>query len=131
MAPELFAVHGEIAVAYDFKVDVFSFGVLLYELAKKGLPFENCSLVQLGVLVLKGERPSLDGLSDGVKSLITRCWAHNPKERPMMSQVVKELEGEAFMLPGVNALEFRQWVKRTAMEHRAAMQTAGRVASQI
>jgi serine/threonine protein kinase len=125
MAPELFATRGQPTASYDCKADVFSFGVILYELVKQRVPFDDCHILQAGARVLKGERASLDGLPDGVKSLISRCWEQKPANRPSMRQVVMDLEGEAFMVSGTNALEFRQWAKRTALEHRAAMQASG------
>lgn len=43
--------------------------------------------------VIKGKRPQIPHhCPKGYADLITKCWAHNPDERPDMVDVVKAIE---------------------------------------
>ena len=63
-------------------------------------PFQNIkSPLQLLEMLRKGQRPERPsnqlihyGLDDQLWSLISRCWAQNPADRPSMSEVVFELK---------------------------------------
>lgn len=75
-------------------VDVFNFGMILYEL----LEYEKAKLFWKKKTVSKklqeGERPELD-LSEcypkGVHALIERCWTQNWQERPSFGSIVSDL----------------------------------------
>eukprot|EP00198_Chlamydomonas_reinhardtii_P011504 XP_001700841.1 predicted protein [Chlamydomonas reinhardtii] len=59
--------------------DMFSFGVLLYEMLVGERPWEGCSMVQVAYRVTDGQRPPLEELSlercpRALRSLITACW---------------------------------------------------------
>lgn len=48
----------------------------------------------IGMRVCRGERPKrleARGLTDGVWTLIERCWAQDPENRPKIDEVVQEL----------------------------------------
>lgn len=96
MAPEVF--RGE---PYNTKVDVFSFGVVLYELmARTMLAFTESRggtseehLVQYAGDVAGGYRPAKPKTCPPpVWELIHRCWRQDPLDRPEMDEVVQELE---------------------------------------
>jgi len=86
MAPEMFT-----SPAYDEKVDVFSFGIVLYELIADAFPyggrygFGSGSPV-LGAHVACGERPDVSIIPDaaplGMRELMTQAWASDPEARP-------------------------------------------------
>ncbi|KAG2441020.1 hypothetical protein HXX76_003873 [Chlamydomonas incerta] len=76
--------------------DMFSFGVLLYEMLAGARPWEGCSMVQVAYRVTDGQRPPLDSLSfercpRALRSLITACWDPVPERRPAACEVAKEL----------------------------------------
>ncbi|KAG2450428.1 hypothetical protein HYH02_004930 [Chlamydomonas schloesseri] len=76
--------------------DMFSFGVLLYEMLAGERPWQGCSMVQVAYRVNDGQRPPLDELSlercpRPLRALIISCWDPVPERRPAACEVAKEL----------------------------------------
>ena len=57
MAPEILKYHGR--EAYTHKVDLFSFGMFIYELVTLHIPYQNLSAQQANQAIENGARPSL------------------------------------------------------------------------
>ncbi|KAG0601271.1 hypothetical protein M758_11G097800 [Ceratodon purpureus] len=78
------------------KSDVYSYGMLCYEIATGFLPFEREGF--LGTreeqdLVINGKRPSFpDDVDGGMKDLITRCWHQDEDKRPTFKEIFDETE---------------------------------------
>ena len=93
MAPEVWAN----SPGYTHKVDVFSFGILCFEmLAKKSAYAERyLTSEQIAKAVHDSERvrPNVPThWPQAVVSLLGRCWAGEPDDRPEFEEVVMELE---------------------------------------
>ena len=79
-------------VAYDSKVDVYSFGVMLYEIVTGQLALRHLNQYQILPFILRGKRPEIpDNVLPFTRSLITRCWSGDPSERPSFSEIYSEL----------------------------------------
>lgn len=89
MAPE--SIFEEI---FTSKSDVWSFGVVLWEIATIGgspHPLINhVDLVRLLRTDYRMEKPDL--CSDDVYSLMMNCWKQDPDERPSFQELVEDLE---------------------------------------
>jgi serine/threonine protein kinase len=83
--------------------DVYSFGVLLWELCTLQLPFGQFHTVRQFQEKVQdqGWRPSLKAIPDKrLRMLIRRCWASDPTVRPTFRQVRIELEELLDSRPG-------------------------------
>ena len=91
-APEVLnPPEGGGAAQYDGKIDVFSFGVLLWELFAAAKPYAQLQAAQVVAAVLmRNTRPSPDPASmpEALCALMKRCWATDPQQRPTMAHVV-------------------------------------------
>ncbi|XP_064537217.1 putative mitogen-activated protein kinase kinase kinase 7-like [Drosophila montana] len=80
---------------YTEKCDVYSFGIILWEVMSRKKPFdhlENPNSFTIEKLSANGVRPKLEDVMECdnmkiIKTLIEKCWAHDPSKRPAMSRL--------------------------------------------
>lgn len=94
-APEMFSPRPG-KVEYDQAVDVWAYGIVLWELETRQAPFAQYTFpTQVMDAVLSGERPEIPaGCAMGMRLLIRSCWSAIPSERPLMTEIVEMLRGQ-------------------------------------
>jgi serine/threonine protein kinase len=90
MSPEL--MSGD--TNYSVKVDVYAYGMLLYEIMCFEPPFADLDPAEVQRFVLEGGRPEIDweAMSPPLVRLTQACWAQEAERRPTFSFVVGALE---------------------------------------
>jgi serine/threonine protein kinase len=80
-------------LAYSKGSDVFSFGVLLFEIFACQAPWQGVANLAVASKVIAGERMHLpSSIPSKVRRLIRQCWQQEPNERPKMTSVQKSIQ---------------------------------------
>ena len=85
MAPEV-----ALQTGYGMEVDVYSFGILLWEICNLKIPFAKIKSADdlHKTVFVKGSRPKVGKhLPENLKRLMESCWSIDPRKRPSMTYV--------------------------------------------
>jgi len=88
MAPELFSLKPKFSV----KSDIYAFGMIMWEIATRMIPYRNvhAAVVQNGVL--KGQREEIPSdCPEGYAELMEKCWDQSPAVRPNIDAVLSKI----------------------------------------
>ena len=105
-APELF----ENPIVTQ-KSDVFSFGIILYEMLKDDNN-EKIEFNNNGILYDRFEKPEISkDINPFFISLLNSCWLRNPNERPNFKQIYKLFKFHYVYFEGSDILEITNFFK--------------------
>jgi serine/threonine protein kinase len=94
---------------YGPKVDTYSYGVVLWEMLMRKVPYGD--MPQMAIyehVVTRGWRlPIPNDTPQAMKKLITRCWAKNPTDRPEFVEIVSWFETGEIFFAGSDRLDFQ------------------------
>ncbi|EAR97002.2 tyrosine kinase domain protein (macronuclear) [Tetrahymena thermophila SB210] len=85
------------------QADVYSFAIVMYELASRETPFKEKGNVAAIIKYVSEEkgRPNLQKLHfdtpQFIIKLMIKCWDENPKKRPKFDQIIQVLENPTLM----------------------------------
>ncbi|KAG9066435.1 hypothetical protein KI688_001661 [Linnemannia hyalina] len=86
MAPEVIR-EGQ---TYDFKADIWSFGITIYEIATGNPPFADQDPMRAVTLIPKSRPAQLEGdWSPAMKEFVALCLHEEPNERPSAEDLLK------------------------------------------
>ncbi|KRT86350.1 protein kinase, partial [Oryctes borbonicus] len=76
------------------KIDIWSFGVVLWELLTCEIPYKDMEMTAIMYMVGMGKlRPPIPSTCpEGFKLIMQMCWKYNPKERPSFKLICNHLE---------------------------------------
>jgi TPR repeat protein len=104
---------------YSQKIDVFAFGLILYEILVGGpvfLPsYEEKHIMYRVLNNIRADLP--EWMNEDVKLLISRCWSMKPEDRPTFSDILATLERIRFnILAGVDPKSVQAFLSEVRSE---------------
>uniref|UniRef100_A0ACD5VGY4 Uncharacterized protein n=1 Tax=Avena sativa TaxID=4498 RepID=A0ACD5VGY4_AVESA len=117
MAPEMMTRK-----PYNRKVDVYSFGLLLWEMVTGRIPYENLTPMQVAYAVVNNKtKPTMPAGCPmaALGPLIEECCAYHPDKRPDFWQIVKILEKIQCVVSQGGCLDALKW--STCPDHKKGL----------
>ncbi|CAF3665994.1 unnamed protein product [Rotaria sp. Silwood1] len=98
-APELFASSKSSMAS-----DVYSLGVVFWEVATRSIPYEDANDIIIVTTVSAGNRPPIPvDVPSTFAAIISNSWNQEPSRRPTCRELIQRLETHASMLQPENA----------------------------
>jgi serine/threonine protein kinase len=113
MAPELFEAGAE---PYTTAVDVYAYGMFLYELCTAAKPFKEKGEMQVFSLmkyIVDGIRPTIpDHVPERFTELISVCWKQDAGERPTFREIVANMSPGEYVFDDTDIQEYENYLEK-------------------
>ncbi|XP_037672089.1 mixed lineage kinase domain-like protein isoform X2 [Choloepus didactylus] len=82
---------------YDIKAEIYSFGIVLWEITTGKIPFEGCDSKKIYKLagLEQQQEPLGEDCPPVLQEIIDECRAYEPSQRPSMDEIVMKLSAFA------------------------------------
>ncbi|KAK8836959.1 hypothetical protein M9Y10_036995 [Tritrichomonas musculus] len=97
---------------YTKEGDVYSFGMIIYNIFSNEPPFKGYSLKDIRDKIRDGTRPEFDfPIPSAYRQLIEKCWVKYPSKRPTFDEITEELRTNAeFITEGISKIEYHNYI---------------------
>ncbi|XP_066098789.1 mixed lineage kinase domain-like protein [Saccopteryx bilineata] len=79
---------------YDMKAEIYSFGIVLWEITTGKIPFEGCNSKKMYQLVAvnRHQEPLDEDCPSQLREIIDDCRAYEPSRRPSVNEILEKLD---------------------------------------
>ena len=119
MAPEIID-----SKPYGKKADVYSYGILVWEMLTEDIPFRGLRDFQIVVAIMKGSRPLIPSTCPRkLAHFIEMCWDKDPEKRPNFDIIVKAFESGQLDFPGTDHKQVEAYLNQLAQTDETIFNT--------
>ncbi|KAH0787678.1 TKL family protein kinase [Histomonas meleagridis] len=111
MAPEVLNSN-----TYDEKADVYSYGMIIWEMLTGDVPYRGIRDFQVTMSVVNQKnRPTIPKKCPQLLAqFIRNCWNSDPKKRPTFKEIIREFKNRTIFFPGTDFDKVQEYVQKFA-----------------
>jgi serine/threonine protein kinase len=109
MAPEVL-----VSKRYDEKADVYSYGIILWEMLTGDVPYRGLTEIQVALSVSnQNNRPKIpQSCPQNLAKFMRICWQADAEKRPDFGTIARALESGAISFPGTDISKLKSYVQQ-------------------
>ena len=128
--PQWMPMEQLISCNYGPPVDVYAFGMILYELETGEVPFDGMNSVEIFKALERDETPKLNH-NRSLEKLIKSCWCKDPEKRPTFDQIFLELSSFNVHFHDAKQDGVRSLLKQIAQNSFGKIQPLDRISHEV